>query len=46
MPDFKTKLRTFLPIRKLRHPGGEDAKYKQIDRTHVDSIAEWQVILL
>ena len=35
-----------LPIRKLRDPGNKVAKYKQIDQTLVDGIAEWQVILL
>ena len=35
-----------LSIRKTRDPGNKVAKYKQIDRTYVDGIAEWQVILL
>ena len=36
----------FFSIRKPREPGNEANKYKQIDRTHVDGIAEWRVILL
>ena len=37
---------TFVPTRKPRDHGNEVAKYKQIDRTNVDDIAEWQMILL
>ena len=37
---FDAKEGTSLPIKKLRDPGNRVAKYKQIDRTHVDGIAE------
>ena len=34
------------PVRKPRDAGNKIAKYKQIDSTHVNGIAEEQVILL
>ena len=37
---------TLLSIRKPRDSGNETAKYKQIDRTRVDSIAKGRVIML
>ena len=36
----------FFPIRKLRDSVNKVVKYKQIDRTHVDGMTEWQMILL
>ena len=46
MLSFFIKEGAFLSNRKSRDPEYEFAKYKQIDRIHVDGIAEWQVILL
>ena len=39
MLSFCYEGRRLPPYRKLRDPGNEVAKYKQINRTHVDGIA-------
>ena len=43
---FDMKEGAFLPIRKPRDFGSEDAKYKLIDRPDIDGIAEWRANLV
>ena len=43
---FDMKESNFQPIRKSRDPGNKVAKYKLIDCTHVEGIAEWRMFFL